>query len=154
MIHSNLEYITMKKIRIGFIIIILIPFLSCNNNLQELNNFTYLNFKDSLTLEISKSDIHNKALVLNDTIVIYKTSTLIYESHNPLWLFEKTKNKKLVDNEYVYTPIISDIDAPYKIIKYEKSNIFKVIKKTDTLYFDFQNFTKTDYQSLTEYLSL
>ena len=92
-----------------------------------------------------KSSIHSKALLLNDSVVLYKTSKLIFESHNPKWLFDKTKNKELFNDEYIYSPDVSEIEAPYKLIKLKQSNVFQIIKEMDTLYFDFNNFDKPDF---------
>lgn len=119
-------------------------FVNCNRN-KHKRDFCYLTFRDSVTLNVVKTSIQSKSLLLNDSVVLYKTSRLIYENYTPKWLFEKTKNKELVNKVYIYSPNISEIEAPYKLIKHNKSNIFKIIKERDTLYFDFEDFDTLDY---------
>lgn len=135
----------MKKQLLIFNVLIIFFFVRCNKNENLNNNFYYLNFKDSLIINVSKTSIHSKALLLNDSVVLYKTSKLIFESHNPKWLFDKTKNKELFNDEYIYSPDVSEIEAPYKLIKLKQSNVFQIIKEMDTLYFDFNNFDKPDF---------
>ena len=135
-----------KFLRLLFeITIILILFVNCNNSTNKQSDISYLSFKDSININVIKASIHSKSLILNDSVVLYKTSRLIFENHYPKWLFEKTKNKELFNNIYIYKPDISEIEVPYKLIKYKKSNIFQLIKKTDTLYFDFEDFEELDY---------
>lgn len=135
----------MKILRLIITLIIVIVFVNCNTNNHLKKDFYFLNFNDSVNINVAKTAISNKALVLNDSIVLYKTSKLIYEKLKPKWLFKKTKNKELFKNVYIYKPDVSEIEAPYKLIKYKKSNIFQIIKETDTLTFDFENFEKLDY---------
>ncbi len=131
-----------KKIRL---LILLTLIISCNNKSKKEEDFVFLNFKDSLSINVLKIDTKRKTLFLNDSVVLNTTSALIYESHNPTWLFKKTKNKKLLDDKYVYRPTISEINPPYKLIKEENSNTYKVIKDTDTLYFIFSGFEKSSF---------
>lgn len=135
------------KIKINFLLplIFAIFLFGCKINEETQIDFYKLNFKDSLVINVTESSIHSKALLLNDSVVLYKTSRLIYESHNPKWLFAKTKNKELFNNRYIYSPDILDISVPYKLIKLKKSNIFQVLKDKDTLNFDFENFEDLDY---------
>jgi len=134
-----------NEIRILAVTITLFLFVNCNKIKYTGKDFHYLNFSDSLTINVVKSSIHSKALLLNDSVVLYKTSKLIFESHNPKWLFDKTKNKELFNDEYIYSPDVSEIEAPYKLIKLKQSNVFQIIKEMDTLYFDFNNFDKPDF---------
>ena len=135
-----------KKLTLSFsIIAIIILFNNCFFNKQKSFNMYRLNFTDSLTINVIKTSIHNKALVINDSVVLYKTSRLIFDSYNPKWLFENTKNKKLLNKGYIYAPDISDIDVPYRLIKYRKSNVFQILKDGDTLNFDFENFDELDW---------
>ncbi len=136
------------KIKIKLLLLQLISatlLLSCILDENKQIDFYKLNFKDSLVINVTKSSIHSKALLLNDSVVLYNTSRLIYESHNPKWLFDKTENKELFNDQYMYSPDISDIEVPYKLIKLKKSNIFQVFKDKDTLNFDFENFDDIDY---------
>lgn len=135
-----------KKLSLLFAIIaILTLFNNCILNKQKPFNLYKLNFTDSLTINVVKTSIYSKALVINDSVVLYKTSRLIFESYNPKWLFKKTKNKELFNKHYIYAPDISEVDVPYRLIKYKKSNIFQIIKNQDTLNFDFENFDELDY---------
>ena len=134
----------MRK-KLSFLFTIIALFSNCILKNQKPFNLYKLNFKDSLVIDVVKTSIHNKALIINDSVVLYKTSRLIFESYNPRWLFEKTKNKKLLNEEYIYAPDISEVDVPYKLIKCKKSNIFQIIKNQDTLNFDFENIDELDY---------
>ncbi len=135
-----------KKIRLLFTVIIIITvFNNCNLNKKKPIYLYKLNFKDSLTINVIRTAIHGKALIVNDSVVLYKSSRLIFQSYKPEWLFDKTKNKELSNEHYIYTPDISEVDAPYKLNKYKKSNIFQIIKGQDTLNFDFENFDELDY---------
>jgi hypothetical protein len=133
----------MKKYRRLLTLLYLSLFINCTSGSNE--NVHYIAFKDSLNISVTKTSIHGKALLLNDSLVLYKTSKLEFESHNPKWLFNKTKNKVLIDNEYVFSPDISEVEAPYQFNKKEDSNIFQIIKQNDTLYFDFEPFDELDY---------
>ena len=134
-----------KKLSLFAIIIITTLFDNCTFNKQKKFNLYRLNFTDSLSINVVKTSILSKGLVINDSVVLYKTSRLIFENYNPKWLFEKTKNKVLFNEDYIYAPDISEVDVPYRLIKYKKSNIFQIIKNRDTLDFDFEKFDKVDY---------
>jgi hypothetical protein len=136
----------MKKLFLFFtIIIVLVSLTHCDLNNQKPRSFYKLNFKESLKVNVVKTSIHNKGLLLNDSVVLYKTSRLIFESYSPKWLFEKTKNKEMSHKYYIYSPDISDVDVPYVLIKHRNSNIFQIVKDRDTLFFDFENFEMIDF---------
>lgn len=128
-----------------FLTLIALLFFNCNRKKSIKNSYYYLNFKDCLTIKVIKKSIDGKGMFLNDSVVLYKTSKLIYENQNPKWLFEKTKNKEFLENEYIYSPEVSEIEAPYKLIKQKNSNIFQIIKNSDTIYFDFEDFEELDF---------
>ncbi|RAR48148.1 hypothetical protein [Flavobacterium lacus] len=133
--------------KISMILILLFStsfFINCNRKKYDEHNLYYLNFKDSLTINVEKISNHSKALVLNDSLVLYNFSELIYESHQPKWLFNNTKKVKILD-DYVYCPEISEIEPPYKLSKSEKTNVFQVVKNKDTLLFYFETFDKVDF---------
>ena len=73
-----------KKLSFLFTIIAIIALFS-NFILKNQKPFNLykLNFKDSLVIDVVKTSIHNKALIINDSVVFYKTSRLIFESYNP-----------------------------------------------------------------------
>lgn len=134
-----------RKISTILILLFLLSFFSnCNRKKYDRNNLYYLNFKDSLTLNVEKISNHSKALVLNDSVILYNSSELIYESHHPKWLFDKTKKVEILD-DYVYCPKIIEIEPPYQLSKTEKTNVFQVVKDTDTLLFYFEDFEKVDF---------
>ncbi len=136
----------MRK-KLSTALVLLIPlffFVNCKKEKHEKNKLYYLNFKDSLIVNVTKTVKHNKVIILNDSIVSYSTSKLVYEKHSPKWLFDKTEKKKLL-YDAVYSPEISEIEVPYKLIKAKKANVFQVIKNTDTLLFYFQTFDKIDF---------
>jgi hypothetical protein len=74
-------------------------------------------------------------VILNDTFIISKENPLIFMSHHPKWLFEKLNQKENEDIHIIKAPQVLAIEAPYQIIKEEKSNVFTLIKKSDTLLF-------------------
>lgn len=133
--------------KISMILILLFStsfFINCNRKKYDEHNLYYLNFKDSLTINVEKISNHSKALVLNDSLVLYNFSELIYESHQPKWLFNNTKKVKILDY-YVYCPKIIEIEPPYELSKTEKTNVFQVVKNKDTLLFYFETFDKVDF---------
>ncbi|GGD21329.1 hypothetical protein [Flavobacterium orientale] len=136
----------MKKKISTFLVLLFLAsfFVNCNGKKYDENNFYYLNFKDSLTIKVTKISNHSKALVLNDSVVLYNFSELIYENYHPKWLFDKTKKEKFL-YDYIYSIEISEIEAPYELSKTEKTNVFQVVKNTDTLLFYFQTFDKVDF---------
>lgn len=139
----------MKNKYLTFLVLLLTfsVFVNCENGKYNAKDLYYLNFTDSLTLDVTKTAIHGKVFFLNDSVVLYKSSKLIYENYHPKWLFDKTEKKKYF-YDYVYSPEIFEIEPPFKIIKTEKSDVFQVIKKTDTLLFYFETFDKVDLMFL------
>lgn len=138
-----------KKLSIVLILLFTLSFfVNCDRKKYNENKLYYFNFRDSLTLNVTKTATHGKAIVLNDSVVLYKNSTLIYENQSPNQLFEKTKKEDFLYDS-IYSPKVSEVDPPYELIKTEKSNIFQVIKNTDTLFFYFESFEKVDFMFYT-----
>ncbi len=128
-----------------FIIIVLnFILLSCINDKYKLKKLYFLTFKDNLEVEVIKIDISQKALILNDSIVLYRNNRLIYKKNEPIWLFDKTKTLKGLKGEVLYAPIISEISPPYKLLKNKNTNTFQVIKEKDSLLFYLDRFDTID----------
>jgi hypothetical protein len=134
-----------KFLTFGLIVFVIFFCLSCNESLKNYNNLYYLNFDEPLMINVTKKSIYGEAILLNDSVVLYKDSKLIFESFSPTWLFDSTKNKEYFNNKYIYSPEFLEIDAPYNLVKQKKSNMFQIIKMKDTLLFEFDNFEKLDF---------
>jgi hypothetical protein len=107
---------------------------NCSNE-SKRHDYKVLNFREGFDIEVERISIKNKLLILNDTFMMSKENPLIFMSHHPKWLFEKLNQKENEDIHMIKAPQILAIKAPYQIIKEEKSNVFKLIKKCDTLLF-------------------
>lgn len=119
--------------KISFFIIVVHVF-SCNN-IRKDNNYQILNFRDAFNINVKRIKDKRLVLILNDTFIINKTNPLIYNDYNPKWLFKRTNQKKVEDKKALMTPKITDVEPPYKITKEKESNVFVLIKNTDTLRF-------------------
>ena len=112
------------------IIAILIPimiFLIMVFKDRFFNSNTELLKTDYINVEINKIEKFKSALILNDSIAIFKKCHRIFPDGH----------KHYEINYYRY---IEDVNKPYRLIKEENSDTLLVIKSKDTLYYQFVPF--------------
>lgn len=110
---------------------------SCKNE-KDLTKVNIIQYSVSTNLFINKAETKTKfsqILVLNDSIVINPDCLMVYDSHQPKWIFKKTKNKEVYKGQELIYPKISDVDVPFQLVKCANTNFFLVIKRNDTLCF-------------------
>jgi hypothetical protein len=109
----------------GILFIVFFAWRNSNitSELKEINRFTKIDLKVNDAYNERGIYILNNEYFLNSFTLIKSENWNNVAEDNALW---RPKNKK-------YVPRISDISAPFRILKNKDSNMLKLLKGNDTI---------------------
>ncbi|MCU0384270.1 MAG: hypothetical protein MUF68_09425 [Cyclobacteriaceae bacterium] len=119
----------MEKVITILIFVFLISSCKTDNKQIEINKETEL-----YGIEIYSESVNRGIVSFNDTYYLFSNSALVFNDTFPSWIKDRDK-ADFSFKKYKFEPTITDIDVPFRLLKYKNEDFFYVIKNSDTLKF-------------------
>lgn len=124
----------MEKIVVVLVFVLLVASCKTEDKQIEIVNNTVLNGIDVYSVNVNRGVVS-----FNDRYYLFSNSELIFDDTFPSWIKDRNK-PDFSFGKYEFEPTITDIDVPFRLLKYGYEDFFYVIKNGDTLKFKIGEF--------------
>ena len=116
--------------------ILLLIILCFNYSCIDYKVRDQVDFERELTMEVNNIKGSRGVLILNNKFMLSASCLLVYDKSFPTWIKEDDSYVIYRPKNHVFSPYITDIPTPYKLIKKKNTDFFHIIKFNDTLKFE------------------